>query len=132
LVGLRRALAMMLEGGNVYAKPALRMGLVDALHHEEGLLGAALAAAHGLADGVTRRRPRRKPLEAALERGPASALVYRRAERLVRRRTRGNYPAPARIIDAVRTGLERGVPAGLEAEARHFTELLATPEARAL
>ena len=44
----------------------------------------------------------------------------------------GNYPAPERIIEVVRIGVEEGMQAGLLAEARHFGELVMTPESAAL
>jgi 3-hydroxyacyl-CoA dehydrogenase/enoyl-CoA hydratase/3-hydroxybutyryl-CoA epimerase len=45
------------------------------------------------------------------------------AGRQVMSRTRGHYPAPLAAIDAVRTGLTRGVAAGLAREAQRFGEL---------
>ena len=137
LVGLQQGLELALTGRSVYAKPALKMGLVDALIHPAGLLEAAKKAAQGLVDGsVARREPKRDWRQqltgAVLERTPLIRVVYSQAEETVAKKTRGNYPAPPKIIDAVRTGQERGMRAGLEAEARHFAELLFTPEARAL
>ena len=38
-------------------------------------------------------------------------------------KTGGHYPAPLRALDAVRTGLEQGITAGLAAEHRAFGEL---------
>ena len=132
-VGLQNGLEMMLSGKNVYAKPARKMGLVDALIHPEGLLAAAKKAALGLADGSVAARPRQTNFrETLLERTPLNRVVYSRAAETVQKRTRGNYPAPDKIIDTVRTGMERGMKAGLKAEAESFAELLFTPESRAL
>lgn len=136
-VGLQQGLELALTGRSVYAKPALKMGLVDALIHPAGLLEAAKRAARGLADGtIERHEPKRDWRQqltgAVFERTPLIRVVYSQAEETVAKKTRGNYPAPSKIIDAVRTGQERGMQAGLDAEARHFAELLFTPEARAL
>ncbi len=137
LVGLQGGLEMALTGKFVYAKPALKMGLVDALIHPQGLLEAGKAAARGLADASLKRREpkhdwRSRVTSTVLERTPLSRVVYAQAEETARKRTRGNYPAPAKIIDAVRTGQERGMEAGLEAEARNFAELVFTPQSKAL
>ena len=132
-IGLRQALELMLTGKTVYARAARRLGLVDALIHPPGLLGAARRAARALAEGKLAPRHPETPLgESLLERTLLRSVVYRKAAEAAERRARGNYPAPARIIEVVRTGMERGVTAGLEAEAAAFAELVFTPEARAL
>ncbi len=132
-VGLPRALDLLLSGRDVFARDALRLGLVDALVHREGLVAAALRAAAGLADGGWRPAPSPPPLAARLLALPGlRGLLWRRAAARVRAEGHGHYPAPERIVTAVRRGVERGAAAGLEAEADAFAELLATPEARAL
>ena len=133
LVGVQAALEMMLTGKNIYPKPARRMGLVDALIHHHGLLDAAKRAARGLASGDVKPRERQQSLtDRLLERTPLSRMVYSKAEESVQKKTLGNYPAPPKIIECVRTGMERGMQAGLDTEARHFSELLFTPQSRAL
>ncbi len=137
LVGLQQGLEMILTGKSIYAKPALKMGLVDALIHPQGLLEAGKQAARGLVDGsVARREPKRdlrsRVTNTVLERTPLSRVVYKQAAESVQKKTRGNYPAPAKIIETVRTGQEQGTRAGLAAEARNFAELVLTPESKAL
>ena len=132
-VGLQKGLELMLTGKNVYAKPARKMGLVDALIHPQGLEAAARRAAMGLVNGSVKPRERKADLKTTLlERTPLNRVVYSKSEEMVAKRTRGNYPAPSKIIQTVRTGMERGVAAGLEAEANAFAELVLTPESRAL
>ena len=132
-VGLPAALDMALTGRSVYARRARRMGLVDATVPPEGLLAAALQAARGLAGGTwTRPTPRRRPLERLQATALARPLVWRSAQRSVAKASGGHFPAPPRILHAIRAGVERGAAAGFEAEARAFSELLFTPEARAL
>lgn len=132
-VGLTLALDMILTGRNLYARQARKAGLAHALVHPEGLLEAAVRAARGLADGTlkvpTRKRP---PLERVLEGSPARALVFDRAAKQVEKRTHGNYPAPARILEALNAWARGGRKAGLASSARSFSELLFTPQARAL
>jgi len=134
LVGVQQALGLMLTGKNTYPDKARRIGLVDALIHPPGLRDAARRAARELAAGT-------RPVERAeqslgdrlLEGNPVSRrVIYRQARTRTERRTRGNYPAPPRIIDAVRTGMEEGLEPGLDTERQHFGELVFTPESQAL
>lgn len=132
-VGLQNGLELMLTGKNVYTKPARTMGLVDATIHPQGLLDAAKRAALGLVEGSVASKARKSTLlEAVLTKTPLNAVVYSKAAETVQKRTRGNYPAPPKIIETVRVGMEKGVAAGLELEARNFAELVFTPESKAL
>ncbi len=134
LIGVQQALTLILTGKNTYPEKARRLGLVDALIHPPGLHQAAVRAARELADG-TRTVDRDGPSfgEQVLESNPLSRrIIYRQAGRRTESRTRGNYPAPPRILDAVRTGMEEGLDAGLDAEMRHFGDLVFTPESNAL
>ena len=133
LIGLQKALPLLLTGRSVYARQAKRLGIADALHHREGIADAAVTAGQRLSAGQLSAAQRRKSLtERVMESPSASQIVYRAAAREVMKTTRGNYPAPGRIIEAVRTGLERGMPAGLSTETSSFAELARTPEALAL
>lgn len=133
LVGLQKGLELVLTGRKVHARQARRLGLADALHHPEGLLQAALDAARELAEGRSRHQPVLRSLaRRLLERPPLSRLIYRQAAAASQKQGRGNYPAPGRIIEAVRIGREHGLSAGLQAEAAAFSQLAATPQAQAL
>ncbi|MCG5514474.1 fatty acid oxidation complex subunit alpha FadJ [Ectothiorhodospira shaposhnikovii] len=132
LVGLPQALDMMLTGRQLRPRQALRQGLVDELVPPPLLMQAARARVQALADGKQTRR-RRAWHQRLLENNALGRhLVYRQVGKRVHARTQGNYPAPERIIDAVRTGLESGRRAGLAAEAGHFGTLAMTPQAEAL
>ncbi len=134
LVGLRQALTMMLTGKNIYPEKARSIGLVDALIHPPGLHDAARRAARQLADGaLSIDREETSLTDRLLEDNPISRrVIYRQAGKRAQSRTKGNYPAPPRIIDAVRTGLEHNVDTGLDAETRHFADLVFTDESQAL
>jgi 3-hydroxyacyl-CoA dehydrogenase/enoyl-CoA hydratase/3-hydroxybutyryl-CoA epimerase len=127
-IGLPQALTLLLSGKNVYPKRARKLGLIGATIHPYGLLEAAGRAARELAEGTRKPEPKRGHL---WERTLLSLPVYRQAEARIKRRG-GSYPAPYRVLEVVRTGLERGLGAGLEAEAAAFAELLFTPQFRAL
>ncbi|RMI27574.1 MAG: fatty acid oxidation complex subunit alpha FadJ [Calditrichaeota bacterium] len=133
LVGLQRALDMMLTGKNIYPYPARKMGLADYVIHPYGLLSAAKQAALELAKKPIKRKKRISPAERLLESNPLTRrLVYKKARQMVARQTQGNYPAPFKIIECVEIGLEKGFEAGLDAEARGFEELARTPQAEEL
>lgn len=132
-VGLQQALGMMLTGKNVYPRKARKIGLVDALVPPALLRGAAVRAARELADGTRSARPSLPLTDRLLESNPLSRrFVYQKAAAQVEAETKGNYPAPLLILDAVRDGLEHGMEAGLRTEARHFGNLVFSSESRAL
>lgn len=135
LIGVRNALDMILAGRNIRAKRALQMGLVDEMMHPEILMDIAVQRALELADRrpKPRRRMARGLIGTILEGNPFGRnLVYSKARDGVLEKTAGNYPAPLAAIDVVRTGLQRGMAAGLQEEARVFGEMALTPVSRQL
>jgi 3-hydroxyacyl-CoA dehydrogenase/enoyl-CoA hydratase/3-hydroxybutyryl-CoA epimerase len=122
LIGLTAALDIILAGKSEPARKAFRLGLVDELVPASILRSTAIAAADRLArDGVPVREPRGTAL---LDRNPIGRrVVYRQARLKVLKRTGGHYPAPLAALDAVRTGLERGMDRGLAREAKLFGQL---------
>ena len=133
LIGLQSALDMMLTGKNIYPRQAKRMGLVDDLIHPYGLLSAAKKAALDLADRPVKRKKKQSILSRALEgTSYGRKLIYKKAREMVQKKTRGNYPAPFKIIECVETGMEKGMEAGLKAEEEKFGELVMTPHAKEL
>ncbi|MBV4411862.1 fatty acid oxidation complex subunit alpha FadJ [Enterobacteriaceae bacterium YMB-R22] len=128
LVGVTLALEMMLTGKQLRSRQALKAGLVDDVVPRAILLESAVALVK------QRHKPRRAlPVRERILAGPvARALLFSMAAKKARSRTRGNYPAPERIIEAVRTGLAQGSSAGYETEAGAFGELAMTPESAAL
>lgn len=133
LVGLQQGLELILSGKNVYAKPARKLGIVDALIHEAGLASAAIQAAKGLANGSLSRSGRTASLqEKLLVRTPLNRIIYSKAAEMVEKRSRGNYPAAPKIIEVIRIGMEKGLDAGFRAEAEAFAELVFSSESKAL
>ena len=136
LVGLQRALDMILTGRNVRAKKAYQMGLVDELVHPAILLETALDRARKLADKAlgTRRSPKdRGAAGVLLEENPIGrAIVFRKAREGVLEKTHGHYPAPLAGIQAVQAGYEKGRDAGYREEARAFGQMAATDESKQL
>jgi hypothetical protein len=54
------------------------------------------------------------------------------ARKKVMKQTNGLYPAPLRILEVVRAGLDKGPEGGYEAERTKFGELVVTSEAKGL
>jgi len=128
LIGLAAALEIILSGRKLRSRQALKLGLVDEVVPQSILLESAIAR---LAEGrATRRRGLLRWLGDSLPWG--RTLLFTLAARRVRRRTHGHYPAPAAIIEAMRTGLDRGMAHGLGVEAVRFGELVMTFQSRAL
>lgn len=44
--------------------------------------------------------------------------LFKKAKETVMKQTRGHYPAPLKIIECIRTGIEKGSEAGYEAESK--------------
>jgi 3-hydroxyacyl-CoA dehydrogenase/enoyl-CoA hydratase/3-hydroxybutyryl-CoA epimerase len=134
LVGVQQALTMMLTGKNIYPRKAKKMGLVDAVIHKPGLRHAAVQAARDLATGdLSVDRDPMSFTSKLLESNTVSRrVIYQKAGEKAQKQARGNYPAPPKIIDCVKTGMEKGLEEGLDTEARHFGDLVFTPESRAL
>ena len=134
LIGLRAALDIILAGKSERAAKAFKLGLVDELVPQSMLEAVAVAAADRLArDGVPRRRPVGGMVGKFLD-GTAIGrrIVFRTARRQVLKKTGGHYPAPLAAIEVIRISMERGMEAGLAAEARSFGELAVSPVSREL
>jgi len=130
VVGLARALDLILAGKTLDARRALRAGLVDVLAPPESILEAAERVVQEAIAG--RRRPRQLYDDGWLARlNPARrlrvAVVAALARRGLRRRVREtDYPAPYRALEAVARGLSAGMEAGLDREARSLGALALT------
>jgi 3-hydroxyacyl-CoA dehydrogenase/enoyl-CoA hydratase/3-hydroxybutyryl-CoA epimerase len=133
LIGLQKSLDMLLTGKKIYARKALSMGLADKITTKESLLEGAIAFAHQLIKQPIQRKDKRAFVEKLLESNSLTrGIIYRKAKEMVLRQTLGNYPAPLRILECVEEGIERGMAAGLEAEAVKFEELILTDVSRQL
>lgn len=133
LIGIQKALDMMLTGKKIYAGKAKKMGLADKITTKESLLNAAIEFALQLAKSPIKREDKRELLEKLLESNSFTrGIVYKKAKEMVLKQTLGNYPAPLRILECVEIGIEHGMKAGLDAEAEKFEELILTDVSRQL
>lgn len=127
LVGIANALDMMLTGRQLKAKPALKMGLVNAIVEPEALLARAIEMAKNPPEKSTNKKSifsKNGAMSAALEKNPIGRKVlFDQARKQAEKKTFGNYPAPEAIIGAVEAGYKNGLNAGYAEEARAFGEL---------
>ena len=128
IVGLRRALPILLAGKAMSPRKGQRARLVDEVVRPEALMAAAKRIALGGA-------PRQEPswVESALARfGSARRSILGAARRKTMAVTHGNYPAPLKLLDVVEVGYAQGFAAGLQAERSAVVELSDTEAARNL
>lgn len=141
LIGIAPALDMMLTGKHIYAYKAKSLGLADEVVAKPILLEVAAKIALDLVKGKSPRKQKpwtwylsAKGLQnLALEKNPLGRkLVFRQARKQVQTKTRGNYPAPEKIIESVEYGIGVSLAEGLNREIRRFAELAVTPQAKQL
>jgi len=139
LIGIQRALNLMLTGKNIYPYQAKNMGLVDQVANSYKLLDAAkdralkLALHNSAGKKSIQRKKRLSIFEKFLESNPPGRkLIYKRSRQIIQNQTKGNYPAPFKIIDCVAMGMEKGFEAGLQTESEKFDELMLTPQCKQL
>ncbi len=133
-VGLTAALDVILAGKNVNAYKAFKIGLADALmppasfrHHVRDFARQTIAGKPPVKERATGVK------DALLEKNPLGRkIVFDQAGKQVLKMTGGNYPAPLRALEVVRTGIEQGSSAGFEAEARGISELAVSRESKSL
>lgn len=135
LIGLQKALPLILQGKQVKASKGVKNGMVDKVVPVEKLLDTAVEMAHSMIGKVDPNRTAAKKdlKDKLLEDNPVGRkVVFDQARKMVKKQTMGNYPSPLAIIDCIEFGLENGLEAGLKYEAKRFGELAMTPVARAL
>ncbi|WP_448552230.1 fatty acid oxidation complex subunit alpha FadJ [Thalassotalea montiporae] len=131
LVGIQKSLDMMLTGKQLRAKQALKAGLVDDVVPNTILVATAEKLA--LAGKVRAKQVKRSLMDKLLEGNSfGRKIVFDQASKSVLAKTKGNYPAPLKIIDCVRTGAENSPAMGYQVEADHFGHLVMTPESEQL
>jgi len=131
LIGVAKALPLLLEGKPVAPQQALELGIVDELAEPAQLLERARAWV--LANPEARQpwdRKGWKPRDLAalaFPHGPLTAAILQ-----AHVASRGNYPAPLAILSCVGEGLVTDIDTGLRIERNYFAQLLTDPVARNL
>lgn len=135
LVGLQKAMDMMLTGKDIRPKQAKKMGLVDMVVAPQSLEQVAIDSAIGLANGTLKSSKKKKSMmdKVIEDTFLGRYFMWQQIDKMVQKSTNGNYPAPLAIIDAVKYGLSN--PSGnakFKYEREAFAKLAATTESEAL
>ena len=128
VVGVEKALQMIVSGEPIGADAALNHGLIDAIVDGD-LTAAGVAFAEKV---LSERRPLKKirDLEDALAAARGKPEVFADFRKSVARQTRG-FRAPESCIKAVEAAVNLPFDAGLRRERELFLELMASPESKA-
>lgn len=138
VVGVQRALDLLLTGRLLRPEGAREIALVDELAPPALVVEAAAAHARRLAAARPQRETFRERLSRLFDREELQALalaenpvgrkvLFDQAHRRVREAAVRRLPVLERLLEVVRTGLERGFEAGLDAEAAAYGELVVAP-----
>jgi 3-hydroxyacyl-CoA dehydrogenase/enoyl-CoA hydratase/3-hydroxybutyryl-CoA epimerase len=123
LVGIQKSLDMMLTGKQLRAKQALKAGLVNVVVPKSILIETAEKLA--LAGKVKPKVRKLSFMDKMLEGNRLGRnVLFSQATKMVLGKTKGNYPAPLKIIDCIRTGVEQAPSKGYQVEAEHFGQLV--------
>ncbi len=124
LVGLPKALEIILTGKQLAGVPAKKAGLVDDIAYPEGMLSTAEKFI---------KRGKRPAAKTPLANLPgARAVVAGIARKNALAKTRGNYPAAPRAIEVATAALGVSEAEGLRLERAAFIDLAKTDAARNL
>src|SRR5688500_3184903 len=112
LIGLTKALPILLAGKTMPPRKAKKAGLIDEVVRPEALLAAAKRV-------VLSKRKRQTPgfvQNMGAKVGPMRNKILTTARAQTVEKTYDNYPAPLKLLDVVKAGYEQGMTAGLAAE----------------
>ena len=122
-VGIQKALDMMLTGKQLRAKQALKAGLVNDVVPNSVLIQTAEKLA--LSGKVKPKARKLSLMDKLLEgNGLGRNILFSKATKMVLSQTKGNYPAPLKIIDCIRASAEQAPSKGYQLEADHFGQLV--------
>ena len=123
LVGIQKSLDMMLTGKQLRGIQALKAGLVnDVVPNSVLLKSAEQLALSGKAKPKARKL---SIMDKLLEgNGLGRSVLFNKATKMVLSQTKGNYPAPLKIIDCIRASVEQAPSKGYQLEADHFGQLV--------
>ncbi len=130
IIGLPKALDIILAGKTLRPTQALRAGLVSEVVPCETLL---MRAERMLISEEAPRKPSIKLMDRFLTfTSFGRSQVRKKASAGVKRETKGFYPAPPAALESALFGLSHGLAEGLKYEAKELGRLIASPESKAL
>lgn len=150
LSSIPTALDLALTGKNVKADKAKKLGIVDMLVNPLGpglkdaeantieyLEKVAIQAAKDIASDKLKVNRKKGGLvngvmDFAFSIDWVKDKVFGKAREQVMKMSGGLYPAPLKILDVIRVGVDKGFETGSEAERKGFGELSQTPQSKGL
>ncbi|XP_064075892.1 trifunctional enzyme subunit alpha, mitochondrial [Vanessa tameamea] len=150
LTSIPTTLDLALTGKTVKADKAKKLGIVDLLvspffsgmgqpesNTMKYLENVAVLVAKDIASGKisvdrTKKGLVNKITASVMQWDYVKNMIFNKAKEQVMKASGGLYPAPLKILDVVRTGVDKGPVAGYEAEAEGFGELAMTPQSKGL
>jgi len=131
LIGIQKALSIILPGKTLKASQAKKYGLVDEVLAPANILARADAIARG--KGPLPFKNQISLVDKFLTyTWLGRHLVERKSQAAIMKETRGNYPAQPAALQAVLLGLSAGTKKGYAHEAAELGRLLVTQESRSL
>ncbi len=126
LIGLLKALPLILGGSILSAQDAFKKGLVDRLFFEQTLLQDAIEFARHI--GGIHHPSRRETLQEKFLEGTSlgRGIVFKQSRKEVLKKTKGFYPAPLEIINLIRDTYGKKGAEPFKAESEAFSRLGAT------
>ncbi len=141
MIGIEKALPLLLEGKKLNPERALKEGLINELaESKEELLQKAknwiLANPRALQpwDEIDKKGNvvgmQNYKVPGGNVQSPKGVQTFIAGTALLQGKTQGNYPAPQAIMECVYEGLQVSIDDGLMIEAKHFARISQTPEAK--
>ena len=116
LIGLPKALEIILAGKTVAAKPALKRGMVDELVHKEYLTDAAVR--------ILRRGKRVLNGHLLTNNALVAKAISLRLRSQLMKKTRGHYPAVLAALEVMTGGISKSIADSLALERERILELV--------
>lgn len=133
MLGVQAAMPWLLQATQAKAKEAKAAGLINEVVAADELIGAAkqwlLANPNACVQPWDEKKFR---LPGGEVQSAKVAQVFMGAEAMLRKKTMGNYRAPQLILQALFEGCQVPFDLALDIEARYFTELLLSDQAKAM
>lgn len=123
MIGITKALPLLLEGTRHNPAEALEAGIVDAVVPPEELLDAAKKWLREDGNAVKPWDERGFTIPGAQVQSMEGYMFFVPRIAKLREKTRGNYPAPLAIMSCVYEGCQVAIETGLKIEARQFAHL---------
>ena len=126
------ALQMLLKGDQIKPQAAKMMNLVHELAPASEIVDKAKAWIKAGGKGVAPWDDKAFKLPSGKVFSPTGMMIWPPANAIYRRETQDNYPAAKAMLKAVFEGLQVPMDLALKIEARYFTQILQSIEARAM